>query len=89
VVLTAPVATPATLPDLVARYAGEALIELDLPQVAPKSVVFFIQTKAGDDRGYISGFDRSQLEAIKNAKPDEAKRLAGEHAWSLGKLPGK
>jgi hypothetical protein len=89
VVLTAPTAGPAELAGLVAMYAGDALEEADTWHISARSIIFFIRTKSGDDRGYISGFDRQQLEAIKDAKPEKAKRLAGEHAWSLGKLPSK
>jgi hypothetical protein len=86
-IMTASELPSGPLADLVVRYAGLALTEADKWHVSARSIVFAIRTKAGDDHGSMTGFSREQLEAVRKAKPADARRLAAEHAWTLGKLP--
>jgi hypothetical protein len=88
-VLTHPKGDHTVLEGLVVKHAAAALAEADRVKFAAGNVVFLVRERDGDDRGYTTGFSRGQLEAIRKAKPDEARRLAGEHAWTLGRLPDR
>ena len=86
VILTDPRTDLGALVGLVVKHAAAALAEADRRKFATGNVVFAIRRKAGDDRGYVTGFSREQLEEIKKAKPEDARRLVGRHAWSTGEL---
>lgn len=86
-VLTHPKADADALADLVVRHADAAVGEADARKFTDGNVVFLVRESADQDRGYTSGFGREQLEEIRKADPAKARRLAGVHAWSLGKLP--
>jgi hypothetical protein len=85
--------------DVVARYAGAALREAarhkfagtdfggGLPRYDDVGVTFFLRERPGDRFGAYTGFSIEQLREIAAAKPKEARRLAGRHAWAFKKLP--
>jgi RNA polymerase sigma factor (sigma-70 family) len=87
VVLTRPKPDVAALASLVAEHAADALAEAGRRKFADGNVVFLVRDRAGDEQGYATGFSRAQLEEIRRAKPDAARRLVERHAWSVGKLP--
>jgi hypothetical protein len=87
VVLTDPTDDPAHLAELVTRHVGAALAEADQRKFATGNIVFLVRRAADVDRGAMSGFSREQLEEIRKATPEDARRLAEGHPWTLGRLP--
>jgi RNA polymerase sigma factor (sigma-70 family) len=87
VVLTRPNADPAALAGIVVEHAAPAVAEFGRRKLTVGNVVFLVRDRAADTHGFTTGFSREQLEAIHLAKPADARRLAGEHAWTLGRLP--
>jgi hypothetical protein len=87
VVLTHPMADHRALEGLVVQHAAAALAEADRRTFQTGNIVFLVRDKPGDDRGYVTGFSREQLDEIKKAAPAAARGLAGRHAWSTGALP--
>jgi RNA polymerase sigma factor (sigma-70 family) len=87
VVLTDPKDDPSRLAELVVQNVGAALAEADRRKFTTGNVVFLIRTAANADRGNMTGLSREQLEEIKKASPEDALRLAGRHAWTLGRVP--
>jgi len=88
VVLTHPKADHTALEGLVVQHAAAALAEADRRTFQAGNIVFLVRDKPGDERGYVTGFSREQLDEIQKAAPADARRLAGGHAWrSTGPLP--
>jgi len=101
VVLTEPKADAGKLAELVVKYARPALEQAALHKFkgATKdgerykyegNVVFLVRNAPKDREGHATGFTVEQLKEIIDAKPADALRLAGRHAWSLSdKVPEK
>jgi hypothetical protein len=51
------------------------------------NVVFVIRHDKAGRSGAATGFGTEQLREIAAARPDDALRLAGRHAWGLTRLP--
>lgn len=86
--------------DLVAKYAKAALQAAEEYKFQgttkegekPKyngNVVFFIRPGGHPNWGYQTGFGVEQLQTIVVANPEEARKLASDHAWVLGQIPEK